>query len=352
MRRLLRGSLANLLLTIGGLCAGLFAIEGLIALALSRPGFLSGDHWLAARALNIARQYYMTYDRAIVQLEPECYRYDDELTYTLRTDSTCRVFNREHTVEYRSNRQGLRGANGSLANPKIVVLGDSHAMGWGVAEAEAFPMGLEQRVGLPVLNAAMSSYGTARELALIERLRLPDFPILIIQYCDNDFPENRFLIDKGKLELTSEPQFRAFLQGEAARRRYRILKHSRELFQLARESWRRPVRRAENTDAQEARYFLEVLLRHDKLLAGKAVIVLEINGNNLNDSRFTSALSAHLAQPRYTSLKDAVIPLDLSNALANDDYYVLDDHMKPAGHAKVARLIAEELRQRSLVARP
>jgi hypothetical protein len=36
----------------------------------------------------------------------------------------------------------------------------------------------------------------------------------------------------------------------------------------------------------------------------------------------------------------------VSSALTPSDYYLLDDHMKASGHAKVARLVAAEVKRR------
>ena len=47
--------------------------------------------------------------------------------------------------------------------PGIAVLGDSHAMGWGVNDDETFSAVLEKKIDKPVYNLAVSGYGTIRE---------------------------------------------------------------------------------------------------------------------------------------------------------------------------------------------
>jgi hypothetical protein len=59
------------------------------------------------------------------------------------------------------------------------------------------------------------------------------------------------------------------------------------------------------------------------------------------------ALQRLLAEPRYAVLARWVTAIDLSGALAPEDYYVLDGHMRPSGHEKVARLVAVELERRT-----
>ena len=96
---------------------------------------------------------------------------------------TCRVAGREYVVEYTANRAGLRDSDHALSGAEIVVLGDSHGMGWGVRGEQSFPKRLQEITGRRVLNASMSSYGTAREMTLLERLALPA-GTLVIQYSD------------------------------------------------------------------------------------------------------------------------------------------------------------------------
>ena len=76
----------------------------------------------------------------------------------------------------------------------IAVLGDSVAMGWGVNDNETFSYNLQKLTNKKVINLAVSSYGTVRE---IKRLKLNKFydqvDTVIIQYHLNDFHENKNL---------------------------------------------------------------------------------------------------------------------------------------------------------------
>jgi hypothetical protein len=307
--------------------------------------------------LRIAHTYYIDADRQIVQFQPDCARYDPELTYTLKPSSTCIVTNREHRVEYSANREGLRDDDASLVKPEIVVLGDSHAMGWGVPASEAFPKVIQRDLRVSVLNAAIASYGTARELALLERLRLPPFPVLIIQYSDNDLRENKSLIDNGILRIADEEHYQDEVAVLARRTRYRLFKHLNYLLRTAK--WTSPSTRnvgvdttGVDTNRDEARYFLEILLLHKSLLEGKTVLVLELNGDNSNDDRFTQSVASLLSTGRYGEFRGRVHVVDVSNTLTVSDYYLLDDHMNARGHTKVARSIEGELARLTLERAP
>lgn len=340
--------LFNALLVAASLAVGAAMIEGAIAYALAHPEMLAGTD----RPLALARNYYMRKDRRIVQFLPECAVYDPEVTYTLKPGGRCTVANREHTVEYAANRAGLRDDDGALASPAIVVVGDSHAMGWGVRADGAFPKLLQRDLGVTVLNAAIASYGTARELAMLERLGIGEFKALVIQYCANDLEENQYLAARGRLDIRPPESYQALVAEHARDTRYYPFKYFRNLMSIARFAmpWRKPPPVPPDTSTVEARAFLEVLLRHERLLAGKTVLVLELNEHNRNDDRFLQAVDLLVNEPRFAALKPLVATLDVSPLLTDADYYLLDDHMRPSGHAKVAKAVAEALRRRGAAA--
>ena len=84
-------------------------------------------------------------------------------------------------------------------------------MGWGVKQDATFSNLLENELGESVLNAAISSYETVRELKLLERVNLHNLRYLIIQYCDNDYFENKTYVEKGNvLPIMSEQNYASF----------------------------------------------------------------------------------------------------------------------------------------------
>jgi len=339
--------LTRALLVLGGVLVALLCIEGIFSFTLSHPWVLASRDGTVGRALAHAREYYLDQDRKVVQYLPDCARYDPEVTYTLIPGATCRVANREHTVEYAANRAGLRDSDEALARPEIVVVGDSHAMGWGVRSDEAFPKRLQVILNRSVLNAAISSYATARELILLERLSLPSVKALVIQYARNDFPENKHYVDDGALNILPESQYRAVVEEHRRWTRYYPFKHVTGLFRMARLAMpERPLTSSPPDVVLEARYFLDVLLRHRAALEGKTVVVLDINAYEEMDGRFIGAVRELLAEPRYALLAPGISAIDVSAALGPGDYYLLDNHMRAAGHEKVAQLVAAELKRR------
>jgi lysophospholipase L1-like esterase len=107
----------------------------------------------------------------------------------------------EHDITIAAS--GLRGAEPRPRGPRtyrIVCLGDSFTFGLGVANDEAYPHRLEERLSLrfpgvdvQVLNAGVPGYGTADELRFFEsRIEQLDPDLVIQQFlAENDFNDNR-----------------------------------------------------------------------------------------------------------------------------------------------------------------
>jgi hypothetical protein len=96
-------------------------------------------------------------------------------------------------VDVRINSQGLRDREYSLAKPpgvyRILMLGDSTTLGWGVSAGETAAKLLERQLGpqFEVINAGVGNYGTVQESAYYKtrgRLFHPD--LVILQYFIND----------------------------------------------------------------------------------------------------------------------------------------------------------------------
>jgi hypothetical protein len=348
--------LGKALLLLGSIGISAASLEGTIAFLLRHSTVLPVGRNALGKPFVLLSMYYRHRNEWVVQYLPDCAHYDPGLTYTLRPNGTCRVINYDQDVTYSANRFGLRDSDSALDHPYAVVLGDSYAMGWGVEAAASFPKQLGQDLGKRVLNTGIASYGTVRELLLLERLRLPPFPVLVIQYCENDFRENKVYVDTGKLPILSEAGYRAIVARHLRTTGYFPFKH---IYNLAEGVARELVRRArsvarqrkqhgppQETDMTEARYFLEVLNRHLQLLEGKRVLVLELNGYQgyqRDDGKFISALRRRLRERPYAELARLVAPIDVAPDLKGTDYYRLDGHLRASGDQKVARDLAEVL---------
>lgn len=283
--------------------------------------------------LKIARVAYVSSHGSI---QFACGRYDPQLAYTLKPGD-CTYSDTEYEMNFRVNSAGLRDDEASLTEPEIIVIGDSHSLGVGVSGDKIFASLLEDRSGRKVLNAGMSSYGTARELKLLRRLDTSNADTIVIQYCRNDFPENsEYLENGGRLDIMTQGRFdaavnlanadhRSFLSPGVGVIRRAMDKTSRVVGAMA---------SGEQEGVSEAEAFKHAVEMNIDLLKGKKVVVLEINGHNRYDNMFIDDAKRELAD-----LPIDVEFIDVREFLTDEDHYLLDNHMTATGHRKVAEAI-------------
>lgn len=320
-------------------------IEGLLLLMLSVPSLTASTPRAFRRLI---QQVYRHFDRAFIQFDPNCARYDPELTYTLKP-GVCTFENVEFSDEFRVNRLGLRDDEASLSAPDVIVLGDSHAMGWGVEQHETLARVLAEESGLKVLNASISSYGTAREMRLLDRLDVSRLKTLIVQYSDNDLPENRtFREHGGFLPIMSEEQYRSAVRHYGAQRSYYPGKYVYRLFmKLTRLEEPEPdrVRMDPVTPIEEAELFLDVLATGARAPLDRVqVIVFEISEQLTPPRPFIAALRDVSRREGYPPFVRQLVTLDVTQLLRPDDFYILDDHLKAHGHQVIGEALADLVR--------
>jgi lysophospholipase L1-like esterase len=277
------------------------------------------------------------YRRSIVQLDTGRARYDAELLYTLRPGHFT-FSNVEYSTRYDVNSLGVRDDEASLAQPEIVVAGDSYAMGWGVQQDDAFPQVIERKTGRRVLNAAVSSYGTVREMRLLDRVDMSRATTLVIQYCANDFDENEQFESHGNRHLPSGEH--DWLEAIAAQQRTGRYRPFRMLYDAA--VWiKRGIERRRRGGFEPysppaeraAALFLNALEHaphHD--LARLRIVVTDPDPDPL----FIRALDRLHRDPRYPPHIRAMRVADVSALMTPAVHYVLDDHLTARGHELIA----------------
>ena len=285
-----------------------------------------------------------------IQYDPACAEYDPQTTYRLRPGS-CRFASTEFDTDYAINSQGLRDDEASLTAPEIIVLGDSFAMGWGVEQDEAFPQVLERLTGARVLDAAISSFGTVRELRMLSRLDRSNLKALVIQYCDNDFRENlSFMTSGNRLGIMPREEFQA-RSDKAMARRYWFGRYLNRLRKSVSHILARRIKGlagaasgpdSEPTDRQEAEAFVNALAHGPVDLSGVPVFVLELLPFAAGDDGFAARLEELATRGAAAGLDLRV--LRTAGLFEPGDTYLLDDHLRASGQAKVAALLARELK--------
>lgn len=277
----------------------------------------------------------------------------NELIYTL-APGVCQFANAEFDTRVLVDADGFRNAREHLGSGpiKVAVLGDSHAMGWGVEQGDKLSSLLARDARLTVRDLAMSSYGTARELLAMRRYA-GAADVIIVQYCDNDRAENtEFLRDPAAFIANAPVRARQYeaetLAVQQAAERSRTLRTVlRSGLAGIAATWRLlwlPPRAGRETPQpvieQEAKLFAGVLAHFKAELTDKTIIVFDSFPRSPRVG-FAKAFDAAL---QAVGLNHVVV-LDFAGTLAPSDYFHIDDHMRARGHAKVAARVQNVLAQ-------
>jgi lysophospholipase L1-like esterase len=332
------------LVLVNAIVAGVL-LEGFFVGMLHAPRLVA----VSPRPLQrLVQQVYRHFNRAFIQFEPSCARYDPDVTYTLRPGG-CTFGNIEFQNAYEVNRLGVRDTETALDAPEIIVLGDSHAMGWGVGQDEPFVRVLARATGRKTLDAGVSSYGTVRELTLLDRLDTSRLKVLVIQYADNDLPENLAFRKHGnRLPIMTRAQYENVVRYYTSQRGYFPGKYAFRLFmKVSHLEEPEPVdlRMPPATPAEEAELFLNAVEHAStKRLDGVQLVVLEIN-QQLNPPRpFIAALAEVKLRESYPEYIRRLVTVDSTTVLTMKEFYVLDDHMNARGHRAVGEALARAIR--------
>ena len=172
----------------------LFTLIGLLELGIFLSFFPIKNHQITSPSIiQQYRNFYAGYLRNIPAYQMGLGKYDPDLFYTLRPGQKVNS-NLEFSNHYQVNSQGTRDDETSLDFPEIIMLGDSHTMGWGVEQNETFSNILEKKTEKKVLNTGIVSYGTAREFLMFKKIKTDSCKTIVWQYCSNDMRENKSFI--------------------------------------------------------------------------------------------------------------------------------------------------------------
>lgn len=263
---------------------------------------------------------------------PGCITPDPDLIY-VPSIGTCAFDDIEFRTTLSFTAEG-RETGPKPAGAGIAVIGDSHAMGWGVNDTETFAAQLQALSGRPVYNLGVASYGTARELIRLKKSGvLAKVDTVVLQYCNNDKSENLQFDSASGQDLhdrvfappppPAPPNRLAQLAdgyGYALAAPFRSLSES--------------LRRKNFAPHYEA--LMPVLERHRELLAGKRVIVFYANPYGQRYRNFPSGPDATMPNVEFVDL-----------GLTPADHRKLDNHMTPAGHRKAAERLHARLQSPS-----
>jgi len=144
--------------------------------------------------------------RSIWQADAGCAVLDEAVGYTAK-HGVCEFRNHEFDTELHYTAEGWRHPEDPIPDlGRVLIIGDSQAMGWGVNFDKNFGYLLGER-GYKVRNYAVSSHATEQQLQLaVNSPFFREATIILLQYCEND-------LGKNKRELSSylEREKRVFL---------------------------------------------------------------------------------------------------------------------------------------------
>ncbi len=289
------------------------------------------------------RKYYAIATRNIIQREPACARYDDSLFYTLKP-KTCTFSNVEFSNEFNINTLGVRDTEDALKHPEIVFLGDSFTMGWGVPQDSTFVKLLSTTTKTRMLNAGISSYGTVRELRLLERINRDSLKTLVIQYHGSDLGENVLYGQAhNTLTISSNRDYDEYVKKTKDISKYFFGKHAafigwyliKDILGLLDEN--------EKSNSNEVKAFINVLEHAAVPLGGIDLVIFETPSCN-EKRKFSDILKAEIDKNVYPDYIKNIKIVNLEDILCESDYYRLDDHLKASGHKKIADKLSHILK--------
>lgn len=300
------------------------------SLVLLQKGIIPDLPWVSV----VQAHLYSKWSRNIWQTQPDCVVFDPEVIYKPKP-GVCRFDNVEFKTVLNFSAEGRYTGNKPAGNG-IAVLGDSHAMGWGVGDEETFSAELQRLSGRPVFNLAVSSYGTVRELLSLEKSGLLDkVDTIIIQYCDNDLEENMGF--RSPSPQDTQTKFATITQARASTL-------SSELKLLNKGYWftfripftsinKRLFPKPSKSFVPHYQPVIDAISQHEALKT-KRIIVFYSNVHGGKFRAFPSGNDRQLPNVEFVDL-----------SLERGDYYRIDGHLTTAGHKTAGQLLFDLIRR-------
>lgn len=117
----------------------------------------------------------------------------DSRGFRLAPDISLRMQEAEYDVEVATNSLGMRDDEpGPKSGPRVLLLGDSFAMGYGVERGHLFADRLEAELGIDVENAGTGGYEIVQQPRVLAELgpRLQPDLVVYALYLGNDLAQN------------------------------------------------------------------------------------------------------------------------------------------------------------------
>ena len=289
---------------------------------LLHQGHVSDLPWLAAAQKKLHRAGLSPNTNNWLG-QQDCIREDDDLVY-IPANGTC-LFN---TFEFETSLTFTDEGRNTGPKPDgtgIAVIGDSHAMGWGVDDHETFSAVLQRLSARPVYNLGVASYGTSREFIRLKKSGVLDrVDTVIVQYCNNDYSEN-LQFDSASRKTLRQQFFDQFKQ-DRPQQTGNVLRTLKGYWLTLKAPISDLLERVRRKNFR--RHYgplLQIVDDHHDTLQGKRIIVFYSNPHGQRYRNYPAGTDARLPAVHF-------LELDLNWS----DYYRLDGHLTPDGHRKAA----------------
>ncbi len=284
----------------------------------------------------------------------------------------------EFDVAFETNRAGFRDDEiRPKRGPRILLLGDSFASGYGVERGEMFADLLEKRLGTEVVNAAVGGYEIVHQVRFFDargKLLEPDW-VLYAMYVGNDLSRNdEWTVDDNghlvsptrsfPLRRKHEIKLIALVRQAIYRRAERERDEWRPFADYLALAARNPSPEAASDLRDAERWLSELRAAVRATGAGFTVALIPYRTIVDPDARARFAASV----PNFEELYDLDLPvqraLEMCRRLGIDTidltpvlrahyerggeplYYPVDGHLNSAGHRLVAQALSDALRAR------
>ena len=285
------------------------------------------------------------YLSSLRNLELPCLQWTNQGFVYKGRPGACELNNLEYRTTLTFDQEGFRNID-TKTEVDVVLIGDSHTQGFGVDDSQPFAEILRTRFRFRTKNLGTSSYATLREFEALKAYSNRE-KVVVVQYCNNDAAENLQSLRLSRDEFLQQVRDRWSLASAKYRARKArglmapLSDFSRAVlqgkFKSKAEFHALHMRR---NMASEADAFAQNAAKYRSLLEGKKLIVFESSGHGFNHPEFKAQFEASLS--RYLPGVDATV-LDSHALLRRSDYYRIDDHLNPQGHAHVAALLQAEI---------
>lgn len=320
----------------------IFAVTALCEIGIYVSIQAVKNHQIKSPALiQNCRNFYQGYFRSIPAYQMGLGKYDPDLFYTLKPGNSVNS-NIEFSNTYQINSLGTRDDEASLSFPEIIMLGDSHTMGWGVEQEESFSNLLEQKTNKKVLNTGIVSYGTARQYLMFQKLKTDSCHTIILQYCSNDMRENQSFLENGnQLKISSEEEYQFKYKRNFLQANYYPFKFCFETFG---HQFRRARERKKFSDLPSIKFskqivnFFEIVKLLQEDFKGR-ILLFNLESYETTDEYFL-AFKKYLEENQLKKIQ----LIDFSKILNEEDYFIIDGHINVSGHRKVADELFQELK--------